>query len=158
HYGPSRERRSMSHNLRHLVLVTCLALALDGLACVSLPTVSGQEAAEQRHKAQADRDGPALPPGAIRRLGTVHEPAKNNLGLISVTFFPDGQTVASTDWAGNLVFWDVRTDKQLRSLQDHFTVVFSLDCTKFASRAKVSDKDVRILDVKTGKEISRISP
>jgi RNA polymerase sigma factor (sigma-70 family) len=62
---------------------------------------------------QADRQGDALPVGALAQLGSAgfrHEGAARSL-----TFSPDGEIVAAMSW-GDVVVWQTRTGKELYRL------------------------------------------
>jgi tricorn protease-like protein len=78
--------------------------------------------------------------------------------VVAVVFSPDGQTILSGSHDGTLIFWDMATGKQLRSIEDHrlhgkpfeiVSVAFSPDGKTVASAS--SDQTVRLWDASNGK-------
>src|SRR3569832_2698197 len=65
--------------------------------------------------------------------------------ISSVTFSPDGQTLASSSGDKTLKLWDVGTGKELRTLKEHsdeiFSVAFSPDGETLATGSK--DKTIK---------------
>ncbi|MEG4188954.1 WD40 repeat domain-containing protein, partial [Microcoleus sp. Pol17_C1] len=76
-------------------------------------------------------------------------------GVTSVSFSPDGKTLASASIDKTIKLWDVTTGKQIRTLQGHSDVVwsvsFSPDGKTLASAS--DDKTIKLWDVTTGKQI-----
>ncbi len=77
--------------------------------------------------------------------------------VVAVAFSPNGKTILSGSHDGTLIFWDVATGKQLRSIEDHrlqgrpfgiVSVAFSPDGKTVASAS--SDETVRLWDEATG--------
>ena len=72
--------------------------------------------------------------------------------VYSVSFSPDGQTLASGSWDGTVRIWDVNTGRQLRTLTGHMqpvnSVSFSSDGQKIATGS--DDETVRLWDANTG--------
>ncbi|MDT9196460.1 WD40 repeat domain-containing protein, partial [Limnospira sp. PMC 1245.20] len=71
--------------------------------------------------------------------------------LLSVSFSPDGQTLASGSSDNTVRLWDVATGRELRQLTGHtnslLSVSFSPDGQTLASGS--SDNTVRLWDVAT---------
>jgi hypothetical protein len=99
-----------------------------------------------------------LPAGAIARLGTVR--LRKNFSSTSVTFLPDGQTLVTTGpdrKEGHVIFWNARTGKELRRLEDHAIAAVAPNGKIIASRGGPKEKTIRILEAETGKDITRVS-
>ena len=79
--------------------------------------------------------------------------------VYSVSFSPDGQSLASGSRNGTVRIWDVNTGRQLRTLTEHtsyvFSVSFSPDGQTLASGN--GDKTVRIWDVNTGSHLRTLT-
>jgi hypothetical protein len=76
----------------------------------------------------------------------------------SVSFSPDGNTLASGSWDKTVKLWDVKSGKEIATLQGHQSwvnsVSFSPDGHTLASGSE--DKTVKLWDVKSGKEIASL--
>ncbi|ULB47255.1 trypsin-like peptidase domain-containing protein, partial [Limnospira fusiformis KN01] len=79
--------------------------------------------------------------------------------VLSVSFSPDGQTLASGSWDKTVRLWDVPTGRELRQLTGHtnsvLSVSFSPDGQTLASGSY--DKTVRLWDVPTGRELRQLT-
>ena len=75
-------------------------------------------------------------------------------GVYSVSFSPDGQTLASGSWDETVRLWDVETGQQQALLEGHwdgvYSVSFSPDGATLASSSR--DGTVRLWDVETGQQ------
>jgi hypothetical protein len=126
-------------------------VALLALIWLSAAMVTGDSS--ERDKA----GGLPLPKGAIARLGKTPSTRGYLVGSPWVAFLPNG-TLASTGLDGKLVFWNVKTGKAIRTLEDHPFVVFSPDGKFMASHPGGRAGAVRVLQVDTEKEIASTSP
>jgi WD40 repeat protein len=94
-------------------------------------------------------------------LGTIYEGNERNRleghesVVYSVSFSPDGKTLASGSYDNTIKLWNVETGKEIRSLKGHkgevISVSFSPDGKTLASGSL--DKTIKLWNVKTGKEI-----
>ena len=79
-------------------------------------------------------------------------------GVSSVSFSPDGATLASGSWDGTVRLWDVATGEAIATLEGHtdwvFSVSFSPDGATLASGSW--DDTVRLWDVATGEAIATL--
>ncbi len=77
----------------------------------------------------------------------------------SVSFSPDGNTLASGSKDNTIKLWDVRTGKELLTFSGHnnqvWSVSFSPDGKTLASGSE--DKTIKLWDVRTGKELLTLS-
>jgi WD40 repeat protein len=75
--------------------------------------------------------------------------------VYSVSFSPDGQTLASGSGDKTIKLWNLATGKEIRTLQGHqnqvFSVSFSPDGQTLASGS--GDKTIKLWNLATGKEI-----
>ena len=78
---------------------------------------------------------------------------------MSVSFSPDGQTLASGSADRTIKLWDVETGAEIRSLSGHDeevnSVSFSPDGQTLASGS--ADNTIKLWDVETGAEIRSLS-
>ena len=120
-------------------------------------------AAQERHGRISDWAGTGnrLPDEAIVRLGIPQKP-QNYLGApYYVAFLPDGATLFTSAPSGKHRFFDVRSGKQLRSLDGYAHVVMSPDGKTLASRKAwargwTKDTAVELWNLTTGKKIGPI--
>jgi WD40 repeat protein len=75
--------------------------------------------------------------------------------VLSVSFSPDGKTLASGSFDNSIKLWDITTGKEIRTLQGHSNFVdsvsFSPDGKTLASGSY--DNTIKLWDITTGKEI-----
>jgi WD40 repeat protein len=76
----------------------------------------------------------------------------------SIAFSPDIQTVASGSADNTIKLWDVKTGKELQTLEGHsdsvWSVAFSPDSQTVASGSDA--KTIKLWDAKTGKELQTL--
>jgi WD40 repeat protein len=99
-----------------------------------------------------------------KRTRLVEEEEGHADWVVAVAFFPDGKTLVSGSHDGTLIFWDVATGRQLRSIEDHrqsgrpfeiTSVAVSADGKMVASAS--SDETVRLWDAATGVQLQILS-
>ncbi len=109
-------------------------------------------------KGAVDRYGDALPPGAVRRLGTV----RYRFAGSGATFLADGKTVATVGQGNVIPLWDARTGRLLREIPiGKFSIswhhAFSRGAKRLAVSGSVEDEKVgwraaiRVFDLVSGK-------
>jgi WD40 repeat protein len=131
-----------------------LLLALYAVA----PGANGSEPGSTPKKgARVDAFGDPLPPGAVRRIGTVRlrQPSE----VCSVAFSPDGKLLATGGRYDGVRLWDASTGKALhflpaRGAQGIFGLAFSPDSKTLVSSG--TDGALEAWDVATGKRASRL--
>lgn len=118
------------------------------------------EAGEQR--VRTDVYGDPLPPGAIARLGTIR--FQHDGSVQALAYSPDGKWLASGDICGVLRLWDGDTGKLCLRIKGHYEPIVHLAFVPAGegkqTRVLVSasaDKSIRLWDLKTGKQKSRIN-
>lgn len=94
-----------------------------------------------------------IPPKESSSLKELRTFSGHDSPVSSISFSPDGKTIASADWHGTVKIWETETGKEVRTL-DHrvavYSVHFSPDGGKLASGGEGTP---RIWDVKKGEEI-----
>ena len=102
-----------------------------------------------------DHNGDPLPTRAKLRLGTVR--LRQEQGVNSVAFSPDGTELVSTGWEDSVRFWDVNSGRLVRRFQTNeeeggsFAAVYSPDGSKLATVG--TQGFVGLWDIQTGKEL-----
>jgi RNA polymerase sigma factor (sigma-70 family) len=85
----------------------------------------------QKNQPRTDAYGDPLPPGAIARLGTTR--FRHGAAVYSVTFSPDGKTIASGSNDSTVRLWDTATGLELRRFQENGVVT----SVKFSPNGKI---------------------
>jgi RNA polymerase sigma factor (sigma-70 family) len=148
----------------HTLAAGLLAVVVLGGAALLAGFTGRQEAPGARApgqdlpKGSVDRYGDPLPPGAVRRLGTV----RYRFSGSGAVFLPDGKTVVTLGQGNAIPFWDARTGRLLREFDTgKFSVgwkhAFSSKGKRLAISGSVDDDKlgwrsaVRVLDTDSGK-------
>ncbi len=74
----------------------------------------------------------------------------------NIRFSPNGQMLASGGHDGQVILWDVATNKMLRALQGHAGTIFEVSFNKDGSLVASAGEDgtARVWDVRTGKPLA----
>lgn len=123
----------------------------------------GHEEVELKVDRSGDFLGDPLPPGAVARMGTTRlkQPGLRPFDWIRSLFTPDGEAILSFGAVPEMILWEVRTGKEIRTYRGHKGPVehaaISPDGQTIASSGGVwaNDHGVRLWDLKTGKELRR---
>jgi hypothetical protein len=97
-------------------LIAGLALFLGHPAWGDSPEAKVKQTRENKPKVLLDRYGDPLPAGAVARLGT--ERLSKSV-VTSVTFSPDGKTLATVSFDEGVNLWEVATGRERRQLAGH---------------------------------------
>lgn len=117
------------------------------------PTVPdrGSPRATKDEQPRTDRYGDPLPPDAVMRLGTVR--LRHPQWVNGVAFAPDGKTLASAGWRGEIRLWNPASGAEIASLRDEASPVeglaFSADGKTLAAAG--GGARVRVWDMSTRK-------
>lgn len=106
---------------------------------------------------QGRRDvaGDPLPPGVVRRLGTVR--LRHGGPVRSVVFTADGRGLLSAGADRSVALWDTATGVLLRRFEVH-APVSAIRASKDGRRlaASLGDRGVRVFDLGDGRELARL--
>jgi WD40 repeat protein/energy-coupling factor transporter ATP-binding protein EcfA2 len=95
----------------------------------------------------------------LNRQSKYHSLVRHNDRVNSVSFSPDGKTLASSSADKTIKLWNVETRKEIRTLSGHkesvSSVSFSPDGKTLASSS--ADKTIKLWNVETRKEIRTLS-
>jgi RNA polymerase sigma factor (sigma-70 family) len=110
------------------------------------------------HVAEAPGDEDPLPPGAVRRLGSLRFRHGHGWGATDVLFAPDGKTLVSVG-AGEVRLWQTASGKEIPrpaglAKERALCAALSPDGTSLALGG--DSGDIRLREVATGKELRRL--
>jgi RNA polymerase sigma factor (sigma-70 family) len=93
---------------------------------------------------------------ATGRLLRTFEGHQGSVG--GVAFFPDGKTLASASWDGDIRIWEVATGKQLRAMHGDHVFLRSLALSRDGKTLATGGDDhlIRLWDAAAGKELHRL--
>lgn len=107
---------------------------------------------EQPPAVAVDGQGDALPPGAIKRLGTLHLRCGGMLG--SMVISPDGKMLATSSTLNAILLWDLASGRLIRRLEHPSvaSVVFFTPDSKTIF-TKTYTVGLHVWDVPSGKQV-----
>ncbi len=172
------ERRNLAANLSRgamsralnsaVVLVLALGSVVAGVVAMNGSAKGGREeeqpvaggepppAEPAAEKSATDAVGDPLPPGALRRLGTVR--LRHPTTLRSIAYSPDGKMLVSAGWDPMIHLWDSTSGKELRHIDGPEKGVDAIAISpdgKTLAGAGI-DGTVYVWDAATGKEVRRL--
>ncbi|HEY7155306.1 MAG TPA: sigma-70 family RNA polymerase sigma factor [Gemmataceae bacterium] len=110
--------------------------------------------APAKKQVAVDRYGDPLPPGAMKRLGTIR--LRHGGHVKSVAFAPDGKTVVSGSFDGWAFQWDVQTGRRLRAFRGGHVESLALDPEgKRLALADGLDGAMKLYELATGRELAQ---
>jgi RNA polymerase sigma factor (sigma-70 family) len=148
-----------------LVLVSLLVLALTAVGATALTRLSPAEPLTPSQpisrpgqlpidaKGHVDREGVALPPEAIARIGSAR--LRHGGQVTTAAYTPDGKSIASLDEDGHLCFWDAATGQVQRRLRPSNSAYEGRLVVRPDGKSVVifDGHSCRTVDVATGKEL-----